>query len=546
MVIREAMSSTLGRIVGKVYQAENGEEGLERFRAERPDMVVSDIMMPYMDGLEMAEIIKNDSPDTPVILITASNDTANLVKAIDIGVEKFVVKPVDREKMRSVLYATGDYLLEKRELQKSREVLRKSRERELELLRLQERYHEAQQVQAFEKQLMLLKDELSHTGDGSYLYETYYHPQDILSGDTYGACDLGGGKRFFYVLDAMGKGLSASVTATQSASFINHLLDEVGEGLDFPRFLETFQGFISKGLLPDEMLCSLFALMDTESKKLQVASYGMPPVLYQRLDGTIGEIVANNRPIMPFFTGNAVEELDMEPVEKILFYSDGLIESETEEGGLYRELETDFAQCLTGSMLRRRIEKAIRLPEDDITFIMIRKGAAPTEGKRSIPVAGGLQAIDDALDEIRAYITKEAGLQETLAEKALFALTELLINAVEHGNLGIDKEEKNQLIGEGSFDRVVAELEESGTNREKEITVTLELPVLEGRPCFAATVEDRGSGFNPSRMFKSLNFPNTTAFNGRGILMSAMAADGLYYNREGNRVTIYMVGEPAC
>ena len=231
-LIRDAMARTVKRMVGEVYLAENGREGLELFLEKRPDLVISDIMMPVLDGLDMAEKIKEASPETPVVLITASNDTANLVRAIDIGVEKFVVKPVDSLKMKSVLVSTAGYLLERRELEQSRAALQKAREHELELLRFTERYHEAQQSEAFAKQLTLLKDDLSHTRDAKFLYETYFHPLDILSGDTYGACDLGGGKRFFYVVDAMGKGLSASVTASQSASFVNHLLEEAGEGVE--------------------------------------------------------------------------------------------------------------------------------------------------------------------------------------------------------------------------------------------------------------------------------------------------------------------------
>ena len=148
------------------------------------------------------------------------------------------------------------------------------------------------------------------------------------------------------------------------------------------------------------------------------------------------------------------------------------------------------------------------------------------------------------LDNIREYMTAVAGLDEGQTEKAVFALTEILLNAVEHGNLGIEKETKNLLIEKGRFDAVVAELEETEENREKAVQVTLGRILLEGRECFVAVVADHGEGFNAPEMFKSLNFPNTTAFNGRGILMSEMVADGLFYNRKGNHATLYILREP--
>ena len=92
--IREQLTHFLRRRVGTLYTACNGREGLESFRAHQPDIVVSDIRMPEMDGLDMVDAIKQERPTTPVIMTTAFNETDYFLKAIDIGVDKYVMKPV--------------------------------------------------------------------------------------------------------------------------------------------------------------------------------------------------------------------------------------------------------------------------------------------------------------------------------------------------------------------------------------------------------------------------------------------------------------------
>ena len=85
------------------FFAENGKEGLSMFVKYRPDIVVSDISMPVMSGLEMAKHIKELSPDTPIIIVTAHSDSHLLIGAIEIGVEGFLLKPLDVEKLLTKL-----------------------------------------------------------------------------------------------------------------------------------------------------------------------------------------------------------------------------------------------------------------------------------------------------------------------------------------------------------------------------------------------------------------------------------------------------------
>ena len=81
----------------KVLTANDGVEGLERARAERPDIVLLDIMMPRMDGLQVTKELKgnDDTKDIPIILLSAKAQAADLQAGQDTGADDYVTKPFD-------------------------------------------------------------------------------------------------------------------------------------------------------------------------------------------------------------------------------------------------------------------------------------------------------------------------------------------------------------------------------------------------------------------------------------------------------------------
>ncbi len=98
-VTRSTIAAMLERQIRTVYQAGDGRAGLEAFKAHRPEVVITDIRMPVMSGLDMAREIKAFSPRTHIIVTTAYNDTEFFLDAIDIGIDQYVLKPVDRDRL---------------------------------------------------------------------------------------------------------------------------------------------------------------------------------------------------------------------------------------------------------------------------------------------------------------------------------------------------------------------------------------------------------------------------------------------------------------
>jgi len=81
----------------EIIKAQNGQEALEKLNEERVDLVLMDIMMPKLDGLEACRRIKGNerTRDLPVVMVTALSEKADLIKGIEAGAEDFISKPFD-------------------------------------------------------------------------------------------------------------------------------------------------------------------------------------------------------------------------------------------------------------------------------------------------------------------------------------------------------------------------------------------------------------------------------------------------------------------
>jgi putative nucleotidyltransferase with HDIG domain len=118
-LVRGQLAHFLERRVKLLVVAENGREGLEAFRAGHYDIVVTDIKMPEMDGLQMAEHIKAASRDVPIIVITAYSDRDYLVRAIELGVNRYVTKPIDPDALIEAIYRSVEVRFKQQEVDRA-------------------------------------------------------------------------------------------------------------------------------------------------------------------------------------------------------------------------------------------------------------------------------------------------------------------------------------------------------------------------------------------------------------------------------------------
>lgn len=122
-MLREQLLKFLQRRFKKVLVAENGAQGLMLYQQHTPDLILTDIQMPKMTGLEMVAEIREIDKITPIVILTAFSDVENLKKAIELKVDRFISKPAKREELEEVLKKATEIVLHKRKIKEQEKII---------------------------------------------------------------------------------------------------------------------------------------------------------------------------------------------------------------------------------------------------------------------------------------------------------------------------------------------------------------------------------------------------------------------------------------
>jgi len=109
-LIRQNAVEYLSRYCHKVYEAKDGIDGFTMYQKYKPDLIISDIKMPKLNGLDFASRIRVSDKSTPIILATAHTETEYLLKAVELQLIKYIVKPITSEKLEVALTLACDAL----------------------------------------------------------------------------------------------------------------------------------------------------------------------------------------------------------------------------------------------------------------------------------------------------------------------------------------------------------------------------------------------------------------------------------------------------
>ncbi|WP_291636312.1 Na-translocating system protein MpsC family protein [Clostridium sp.] len=100
---REQLGIFLKRRVGKLYLAENGEDGLNKFKEFNPDIVITDLKMPEMGGIEMSKKIRKIDKSCAIIITTAFSDVETILSVVNVGIDNYVIKPIKNDELMEAL-----------------------------------------------------------------------------------------------------------------------------------------------------------------------------------------------------------------------------------------------------------------------------------------------------------------------------------------------------------------------------------------------------------------------------------------------------------
>ena len=108
----EELSSSLKDAIGEYFYsfiiASNGSDGLKQFKSNKPDLVITDINMPIMNGLEMSEKLRENNPTLPIVILSAFSQKEYLLNAIDISITKYLIKPFDPDELLEYIVSISD------------------------------------------------------------------------------------------------------------------------------------------------------------------------------------------------------------------------------------------------------------------------------------------------------------------------------------------------------------------------------------------------------------------------------------------------------
>lgn len=108
--IRTKIADTLKYYVKKIITAKNGEEGYDLYLRHKPDVILSDILMPIVDGIEMVKMIRQEDNKTPIVLITAHTEKEYLLDAVKLHLENYLVKPIALHEILQALHTCVEKL----------------------------------------------------------------------------------------------------------------------------------------------------------------------------------------------------------------------------------------------------------------------------------------------------------------------------------------------------------------------------------------------------------------------------------------------------
>ena len=534
LLIREMLLMRLDGLFRSVFTAADGNEGFRFYCEHNPDIVLTDQMMPGLSGLDLMRKIRETGTKTPVVLMTSSIDNEILLEAINIGIARFVPKPFDFDLVLHTLDSIAREIINVR-------LLEQHHHQEVELLRYRDVYNSLQQESARRKERHVVRHDLRNRvleGAGGIRWgiNVAYSPRDIMCGDGYSVRNLFDGRQLIFVVDAMGSGMSASLTAMLSTSFFNYQVENLHKWESFTLllFLKRFQEYLSSMLLEEEVLSCGFFLVDLVKEEIETALFALPPLLLRATDGSVRRIRGENPPLGIYPCELRTSTLSLSGMADLLIMTDGVSDALLLQGGSYREvLESDFRAAPTLAALQRRFKSRTEQGEqDDLTLMHLRRLDIDAGWNwKGIPDLS-LPGLSRTIREFLGALIAETALDVVEHDELEVVLTEAMINAFEHGCLGIGREEKIRLIKEGEYDDV---LERRTALPGAAIVLSATLWRSPTKPLLILEIRDNGPGLPDDALSTEVD---ETSVHGRGLWLIRRFSDSLFIGGPGGRLII--------
>ena len=313
-----------------VSQADNGDAGVILARESAPDLVLCDLRMPGLDGLEVLRTLHLEQPDLPLVAVSGTGVLGDAVDALRQGAWDFITKPI--EDMGVLEHAIGRTLGQARLLQENHRY-QSELEQANRLLRDHVGRFEQDAIAGRVTQRLMMPPALRQIGP--YRFERLLLPSLYLSGDFVDYFQIDVGHIGFFLADVSGHGVSSAFVTILLRSLVHRYLDQYrierdGTILDPARLLARLNADLIEERL-DKYLTILFGAIDWEAGRLIYSNGGHcpNPVL---LDGGTARFLEGRGPPVGLFPDASFANLtqDLSETHCLALFSDGVLDALTE------------------------------------------------------------------------------------------------------------------------------------------------------------------------------------------------------------------------
>ncbi|MCK4775746.1 MAG: SpoIIE family protein phosphatase [Candidatus Krumholzibacteria bacterium] len=333
---------------------------LDVFKDIHVDLVISDFLMPEMNGLELLAAIKRRYPDVVRVLLTGYADRENAIRAInEVGLFQYLEKPWDNDQLILLIKnGLNQRRLERTLIDKVGELDRALRETD----RL------AQQQEQFREEMMLarrIQENLlpeCFPDVAGLNFSAKYLPAQEVGGDYYDVIPLADGVLAAIIADVTGHGIQAALSTTMLKSLFT---DFVNTPVGPEDILRRMNDVLHRVLPTDVFVAASVAEIEARTGIVRVTNGGgLHPFIIRRREKTVEPVITNGLLLGVvdselFHPGEEVT-VDLAPGDSMFFYTDGLSEAEDGNGDQFGE-----------TRLRRKILESSNLPSPELNDFIV-------------------------------------------------------------------------------------------------------------------------------------------------------------------------------